>query len=255
MNSKGSFDAALFFATCVGLALVMASACVWNNYIDRDLDKKMSRTQNRPLVLGLIKERSAILFALFLGILGAAILHLATNKISLLIAAAGFFIYVVIYSLWKCRTLYATAIGSLAGAVPPLVGYTAVSQKLDLGAFLFFAIMVLWQMPHFFAIALSRLDDYTRAGIPVLPIKKGIFRTKIHILLYILGFIFATSLLTAFNYTGSLFLIAAGVSGLIWLWLALKGFQSDDVQLWGRQMFLASLWVITAVCLSIILFR
>src|SRR5262249_2327280 len=156
-------------------------------------DKKMQRTKNRPLVIGLISERYAIGFAVFLGVVGHLILLGATNFLTALIAAVGFFVYVVLYSLWKCRTVYGTGIGSIAGAVPPVVGYCAVSNTFDAGAMILFAMMILWQMPHFFAIAISHFDDYVAAEIPTLPIKKGIFRTKVHMMGYILGFILVTT--------------------------------------------------------------
>ena len=138
----------------------MASACVFNNYIDRQVDKKMERTKNRALVTGLISGRNAILFATLLGLIGNLILFLYTNLLTVFVAGLGFFVYVVLYSLWKCRTIYGTAIGSIAGAVPPVVGYCAVSNHFDAGALILFAMMVLWQMPHFFAIALLHFDDY-----------------------------------------------------------------------------------------------
>lgn len=251
LASKGVIDLWLFFATLMGLALIIASACVFNNYIDRNVDRKMERTRNRALVKGLISGRNAILFALFLGVLGSLILLLYTNLLTLLVAATGFFVYVFLYSLWKCRTIYGTAIGSIAGAVPPVVGYCAVSNQLDLGALILFAMMVFWQMPHFFAIALFHFDDYLSAEIPVLPVKKGIIRTKIHMLLYILAFLLAAAMLTLFNYTGYLYLIVTASMSLAWLWLSVTGFNSRNDQAWGRQMFRLSLAMIATVCFII----
>lgn len=251
LASKGVINPWLFFATLIGLTLIMASACVFNNYIDRQVDKKMERTKRRALVSGLISGRSAIVFAISLGILGNLVLLLYTNALTLFVADIGFFVYVVLYSFWKCRTIYGTAIGSIAGAIPPVVGYCAVSNHFDSGALILFAMMVLWQMPHFFSIALFHFDDYVAAAIPVLPVKKGILRTKIHMVLYILAFILVTTLLTVFNYTGYTYLIVALTTGLMWLWLCLKGFKRDDNQLWGRHMFYLSLFIITSICFVI----
>lgn len=251
LASKGVINFWLFFATLTGLAFIMASACVFNNYIDRQIDKKMERTKNRALVTGLISGKRAIFFAIFLGILGALLLFLTTNLLTLLVAAIGFFVYVILYSLWKCHTIYGTAIGSIAGAIPPVVGYCAVSNHFDLGALILFTMLVLWQMPHFFAIALFHFEDYVAAEIPVLPIKRGVFKAKIHMLLYIIGFIFAATLLTFFNYTGYLYLTLALSIGFLWLSLCLKGFKSDNHQLWGRQMFLLSLLMICSICFVI----
>jgi heme o synthase len=251
LASKGVIDFWLFFATLAGLAFVMASACVLNNYIDLQIDKKMERTKNRQLVRGLISEKHAIIFASFLGLLGGVILFVFTNLLTLAIAGVGFFVYVVLYSLWKGRTIYGTAIGSIAGAVPPVVGYCAVSNRFDLGAFILFAMMVLWQMPHFFSIALYHFNDYKAAKIPVLPVEKGVLRTKIHMAVYIPAFIFAAILLTVFNYTGYAYMIVAIVIGLIWFALCLQGFKSTNDKAWGRQMFYASLLMIGSICLTI----
>lgn len=251
LASKGIVHFGLFFATLAGLALIMASACVFNNYIDRQVDQKMERTKHRVLVKGLISERNAILFALILGTGGILVLSLYTNPLTVVVASLGFFVYVVLYSLWKCHTIYGTAIGSIAGAVPPVVGYCAVSNHFDRGALILFVMLVLWQMPHFFAIALSHFDDYVKAQIPVLPVKKGLLRTKIHMLLYILGFLLTAVLLTYFQYTGYMYLTVVTGLGLAWLWLCLRGFKSHNTQLWGHQMFLLSLAIIVSICLII----
>ena len=244
LASRGQMNLPLFLATLLGLACIMASGCVFNNYIDLPLDKKMTRTQNRPLVKGLIPKAIALIFGCVLGLLGLGILLIFTPFITSALAGFGFIIYVLVYSLWKSRTTYGTAIGSIAGAIPPVVGYTAVTGQLDLGAILIFALMTLWQMPHFLAIALYHLEDYEKAGIPVLPLKKGLLRTKVHMTLYIIAFICILLLLTHFQYTGNLFLIVTLISAVIWLSLSLKGFRTNDHHLWGRQMFVISLFVI-----------
>jgi protoheme IX farnesyltransferase len=251
LASKGVFYFGLFIATLLGLAFIMASACVFNNYIDRTIDKKMNRTKNRALVTGLISGRNAILFAIVLGLIGNLILLVYTNLLTVFVAAIGFFVYVILYSMWKCRTVYGTAIGSIAGAVPPVVGYCAVSNTFDLGAVILFTMLVLWQMPHFFSIAMFHLEDYTAANIPVLPIKKGMLRTKIHMVIYIVAFIGVSALLTLFNYTGYIYLVVATLVGLAWLWLCIKGFKRSDDQVWGKQMFRLSLLMITALSFAI----
>lgn len=251
LASKGSIDFWLLFATLMGLAFIIASACVFNNYINRAVDKKMSRTKNRVLVTGLISGRNAIAFAICLGVIGNVILLLYTNLLTVMVAGVGFLVYVILYSFWKCRTIYGTAIGSIAGATPPVVGYCAVSNHFDLGALILFMIMVLWQMPHFFAIALYHFDDYVRAEIPALPVIKGIWRTKVHMLIYIIGFVLIASLLTFFNYTGYVYLAVTTGLGLAWIAFCLKGFKSKNDQLWGRQMFHLSLVMIIATCFFI----
>lgn len=251
LASRDHFDLFLFLATLTGLAFIIASACVFNNIINRSIDKKMERTKNRPLVTGAISESQATIYAIALGILGNVILLTYTNLLTLFVADFGFFVYVVLYSVWKSRTIYGTAIGSIAGAIPPVVGYCAVSNRFDLGALILFTILVLWQMPHFFSIALYHLDDYTAAQLPLLPIQKGAWRTKIHMLFYIIAFIFASMMLTLFHYTGYAYLIVVCMLGFAWLALCLKGFKSDNDQQWGRQMFHLSLVIITVMCIVI----
>jgi protoheme IX farnesyltransferase len=251
LASKGSVDVGLFFATLAGIAFIIASACIFNNYIDRGVDKKMQRTKGRALVTGTISAPTAIALAVALVILGNITLYSFTNVLTLLVADFGFFVYVVLYSLWKCHTVYGTAIGSIAGAVPPVVGYCAVSNDFDAGALIFFAMMILWQMPHFFSIALYHFDDYVAAGIPALPIVKGMWRTKVHMALYIAAFMMTAAMLTVAEYTGYQYLAVVTTAGAIWLWMSLKGFQRTDDTAWGKRMFQTSLLVIAIVCVAI----
>lgn len=251
LASRGNIDYRLFFATVLGLIFIIASACVFNNYADRGIDKKMKRTQNRALVKGLISGPNALFYATILGIVGVIILAIFTNYLALLTALLGFFVYVVLYTFWKRKSVHGTVVGSISGAVPPVVGYVAVSGRLDRGAVLFFLILVLWQMPHFFSIAIYRFKDYVAASIPVLPVKKGMQKTKINMLLYIIAFIFAASTLTIFNYTGYIYLAVVLLLSSIWLWQAIKGFSTNDDDKWAKQMFRISLFVITGLCIMI----
>jgi len=128
-------DLGLFLATLVGLSLIVASACVLNNCLDRRIDAAMARTQRRALVRGLVSTRAAIIYATILGLTGAALLAAFTNLLTLGLALFGLFAYVVLYGIAKRRTVHGTVVGSISGAVPPVVGYTAVTGSLDHGAF------------------------------------------------------------------------------------------------------------------------
>jgi protoheme IX farnesyltransferase len=250
LASRGNIDFRLFFLTLIGLSFVIASSCVFNNYIDRHVDAKMARTKNRGLATGEVSGKSAIIFGIILGLIGAFVLASYTNALTLGIALAGFFIYVVPYSFGKYRTSYGTLIGSVAGAAPPLVGYCAVTNSFDLGAFLLFLIVVLWQMPHFYAIAIYRFNDYSRAGIPVLPVRKGMQVTKVHMVLYTIAFIIVTLLLTIMGFTGYVYLTIAALLGLVWLGLCIKGFKCKNDAVWARKVFFFSLVVIIGLCLT-----
>lgn len=251
LASHGNMHWRLFFCTLLGMALIMASACIFNNYIDRNLDRKMKRTKDRALASGAISATTALSLASLLLAFGVIVLALATNLVAVIVALIGFVVYVLLYSIWKSRTVYGTAIGSVAGAVPPVVGYCAVSGTVDLGATILFAMLVLWQMPHFFAIATYHIEDYRAAGIPVLPLEKGLLRTKIHSAAYIIAFIACAALLTAFGYTGWLYLAITTGLALFWLAICVSGFTTGDDIVWGKRMFRWSLVLITAMCVLI----
>jgi len=244
LASRGHFNLFLFLMTVLGISILMGSACVFNNVIDRHADQKMSRTKDRALAIGAISITQALIFALILGIIGIGVLAFYTPMLTVWIGALGFFFYVVMYSFWKYHSSYGTLIGSLSGAVPPLVGYTAACGHFDAGALILFLIIVLWQMPHFYAIALYRLTDYAAAAIPVLPLKKGSLVTKLHMLSYILAYILVSSMLFLLGYSGYFYLITASVLGFVWLYLALQGFKAVEEVFWAKQMFKLSLIVV-----------
>lgn len=250
LGSQGQFHGGLFFGTLTGLGLIIASACVFNNYLDRHADAKMARTQNRALVRGTISLPSALLFAILLGIAGSFILFF-TSVLALFLALFGFFFYVVFYSIWKYRSSSGTLIGTVAGAMPPVVGYCAASNSCDGVALSFFLMMVLWQLPHFFAIALYRLNEYSAASIPILPLTKGLFFTKIHMLFSIVCFIPAALFLIALTQFGIASVLAVSLSSLAWLILCMNGFTAKNERLWARKMFQISLAVL--VLLSVII--
>lgn len=251
LASKGHPDLQLFILTMLGLGLIIASACVFNNLIDRERDKAMTRTRQRPSANGQISVFQGVFYGVILGLTGTFILGVFTNWLTVGIAIIGFAVYVLIYSFWKARTKFSTAIGSISGAIPPIVGYCAVTNDFDLGAFILFAMLVLWQMPHFFSIAIFNKDDYAAAKIPILPLTKGMQRTKIHMMLYIAGFSFASALLTYFGYTGWIYLSVAMLLCVAWFLLSLKGFKTRDDNAWARQMFALSLVIILAFSVAI----
>jgi len=250
LASRGKPDLWLFVAMLIGICLIMASACVFNNYIDRDIDAHMKRTKHRPLVTGEISGPAALTYATVLGLLGVLGL-LLTNVLALVIALTGFFFYVVVYGYWKRRSPVGTLVGSISGAVPPVVGYVAVVNRLDAGALILFFILAFWQMPHFYAIALFRASEYAKAHIPVLPLVRGVAATKRAIMAYTLAFVVASAALTAAGYAGITYLIVMMIAGFVWLWRGLKGFQTPDDNKWARRMFGFSLVVLLVFCTAI----
>lgn len=249
--TQGLINLNLFLLTTIALAFIMASGCVFNNYIDKKIDKKMKRTKNRALVNGTISDKNALIYASILYFIGNFIFFSYTNLLAMSLANIGFITYVFLYSYSKTQTIYATGIGSIAGAIPPIVGYCAVAGKVDLGTILLFGMMVFWQMPHFFAIAILHFNDYSLAEIKAFPILKGIKRTRIQMIFYIICFFLTTSLLTYYNFTGYLFLMSTSLLSLAWLWQCFNGFLTKNEQAWGKQMFHFSLITITSVCLLV----
>lgn len=252
LAARGVIDVELFLAVFIGSSFIIASACVINNYLDQDIDAIMDRTKKRALVSGDIKGYRAVNFSIVLGVAGLAILSLWTNSLVVILGIIGFLTYVVFYGMLSKRlSPHGTLVGSISGAIPILAGYCAVTGVIDLGAVLVFIILFAWQFPEFYSIAIYRFKEYKAAGIPLLPIVKGLRRTKIEIFIYTLIFVIASLLLTAFGYTGYIYLVIMAGFGLYWLWLAVKGFSASDNDRWARQMFGFSMIIILGLCVML----
>lgn len=241
----------ILLAFLIGMSLVIACACVLNNIVDKDIDAKMERTQKRAIVTGKIGPVAAAIYALILGLVGSVVLYKCTNVLTLALGLFGVFAYVVLYGYFKRSSHHGTVVGSISGALPPVAGYTAVTNRFDAAALLLFFTVVFWQMPHFYSIAIYRLAEYKKAGIPVLPIKKGYKITKLQIMIYILGFSVSASLLATFGHLGALYFLAVLLLGGGWFVYGLRGFQTKDAKHWARQMFFISLIVISLWCVSV----
>ena len=258
LASRWHVDIWLLLATILGIGLVMASGCVFNNVIDRDIDANMSRTKKRALVVGAISTQAALIYGTLLGFVGLAILSFQVNRTATWIAAAGFFFYVIAYSIWtKRHTPWGTVVGSVSGAIPPVVGYVAVTGSVDLAAWLLFGIMTAWQMPHFYAIAIRRKDEYAAAGIRILSVVHGIRRTKLEMIGWMVVFAILAPLLTVFGYTNNIYLVVSLILGLGWLGLGLKGLTLPDNDpktiTWAKKVFLCSLVVMMTLFVAIAL--
>lgn len=238
----------LFAATVGGMALIISSACALNNFLDRDIDKKMERTRKRVTVTGEVPPRNAAIFAVAIGVAGFAVLAVFTSWLVTAIGAAGYVIYVVFYGmLGKRRSVHGTLVGSLSGAAPILGGYCAASGKIDAGAILVFLILFFWQMPEFYSISIYRRQEYAAAGVPVISVARGVKRTKLEILIYTAAFTLAIILLGVFGPARYTYLAVMTLLSLYWLWLAIKGQRTADDSKWARGMFRFSLVIILAL--------
>ncbi|ANE45069.1 protoheme IX farnesyltransferase [Paenibacillus swuensis] len=238
LASKWDIDWLLLFYTLMGTTLVMASSCVFNNYLDRELDTKMERTSNRASATGRIKASSVFNYGVILGVAGLLVLWLLVSNLAAILGIIGMIVYVGIYTAWLKRTsTLSTAVGGLSGAMPPVIGYCAVSGTMDIGAWLLIAILFLWQPPHFWALGIYRREEYRAAGFPLLPVVKGVHRTKIQMIPYIVLLIVADAALYYYGYVGWIFLIVTTVLGVYWLISALSGFKAKDDDAWARKNF------------------
>jgi protoheme IX farnesyltransferase len=249
LASRGHIDIGLFLSICVGSTLVIASACVLNNYLDQDIDSKMERTKKRAIVNGDIEGWKAVVFSVVLGVLGFVILALFTNWLVVIIGAIGFVDYVVLYGMLSKRlSIHGTLVGSISGAVPILAGYVAVTNAIDIGAILVFIILFLWQMPEFYSIAVYRKKEYAKAGVPVMSVVKGIKNTKIQIFIYTILFVLSTLALTLFGHTGVTYFVIMAALGAYWIWWGFIGLKEESGDAWARKMFRFSLIILLVFC-------
>lgn len=250
--SRGQVNVLLFIALAVGITLVIASACVLNNFLDQDIDSKMERTKKRVLVHGDIKGSHAVIFSIILGIVGIGILALYTNLLTVIIAIIGFVDYVVLYGMLSKRlSIHGTLVGSISGAAPILAGYVAAAGVIDANAVIIFMVLFLWQMPEFYSIAIYRLSEYKAAGIPVMSVVKGVKSTTVQIFIYTLLFVAVSLLLPLLGQASVSYFVVMGLCGAYWLWLGAKGFRAKDKDAWARRMFRFSLVILLVFCAMI----
>jgi protoheme IX farnesyltransferase len=238
----------LVLATLAGGALAAGSANSINCYWDRDIDQIMSRTKNRSLPAGRVPPAHALFFGLAQAVLSFTILARWVNLLSAVLALSAILFYVLVYTVWLKRTSSQNiVIGGAAGAVPVLVGWAAVTGRLDLAAWWMFLIIFLWTPPHFWALALLLKKDYARAHIPMLPVVVGEYETKRQILLYSLLLLGATLVLFGMRAMGYFYLASAVLLGGGLLFLALRLLRAQTLAqartlFWYSNLYLALLF-------------
>ena len=254
--SKWHIDFVIMIWMLIGSTLTMASATVVNNYWDRELDLRMERTKNRTLPMGRMKPSAVLAYGLILGIAGISILFIFVNSITGYLGLLGWFAYIVIYTIWLKRTsTWSTSIGGISGAMPPVIGYCAVVGTVDIGAWLLFAFLFLWQPAHFWSLAIRRVEEYRAAGFPLLPVVKGVKRTKLQMIPYILLLLPTVIMLYTYGYAGIYFLIIAILFTLFWLVHTLMGLKITDKQetdKWAKFNFIISINYLMVVFIAMI---
>lgn len=247
-----SIDRLSAVSVMLGTALTVTCANALNMWWERETDKLMSRTKNRPLPTGRMSERQAVTFGLISGILGCALLAYGTN---LLTAGLGLFAilsYVGVYTPLKTRTAWSVFIGTIPGAMPPLMGWTAATGRLDTPGLVLFTILLVWQIPHFLAISIFRQSEYDRAGIIVVPSAWGLAQTKFQIVFWSVVLVPVGMLLTPIDVTGSLYAVVAGLAGLGFLGFGVVGYWTEDLERWGRRLFFASLAYLPIITIALV---
>ena len=251
--AAGVPDGWLLVWTMVGGYLAAGGANAINHYVDRDIDGRMSRTPERPVVAGRVPPARALAFGIALGALSALVLGLAANWLTAGLALLGLVLYVGLYTLWLKRTsVHNIVIGGSAGAVPPLVGWAAVTGEIGLSAWLLFAIVFYWTPPHFWALALLLRRDYAAAGVPMLPVVAGDRETKRQILLWTVVMVAVTLLPVASGAAGAFYLVAALVLGGVFLVLAALLARAPGLE-WARATFHYSLLYLALVFVALVI--
>lgn len=213
----------------IGIGLTAASGAVVNHLVDRHIDAIMRRTQGRPLPTGKVSLSIAIIFALVLATIGLALLIFFVNILTAVLTFFSLVGYALIYTVFlKRATPQNIVIGGLAGAMPPLLGWTAVTGHIDYGGLLLALIIFIWTPPHFWALAIYRVDEYAKVGIPMLPVTHGIAFTKLNILLYTILLLVISVLPFAVAMSGLIYLVGALILGGVFLYWAIKLKYSDD---------------------------
>lgn len=229
MYVAGDPSLGLVALTCLGGALSAGGAGAVNHWFDRDIDAQMKRTASRPVPSGRVSPTAALTFGLVLGALSFIQLSLTVNVLSAVLALTGFLGYVLVYTAWlKRSTPQNIVIGGAAGAVPPLVGWSAVTGTLDSTALYLFAIVFYWTPPHFWALSLLMKDEYARVGVPMMPVVRGERETRRQILLYTVLLAVLTLLPVVFGFFGALYATVATVLGLVFIFLAVRLQQRGD---------------------------
>lgn len=249
--APGSSAWTLIALTIIGTSLAVASANALNMFLERDYDLLMERTADRPLPARRLNPRLALAFGLALGIACVPVL-LLVNTLTTVLAVLALGSYVCVYTPLKRKTPLALLVGAIPGAMPPLMGWTAVTGALEIGGVTLFLIVFLWQVPHFLAIALYYKEDYARAGIRTVPNVQGDRWAKWQALSYAVGLVLVSISLVPLKLAGPFYLATALVAGSWFIAVCLRGFSAGATTLWARKLFIASLVYLPVLCIGLI---
>jgi protoheme IX farnesyltransferase len=249
--APGSVEPWRRLGALVGTVLLVAAANALNMYLERDLDALMVRTRHRPLPEGRVSPEAAIGFGTALACIALPLLLVSANVLTAALGLLAFVLYVFAYTPLKPLSSVALFVGAVPGAMPPLMGWTTASGRLDAGGLALFAILFVWQVPHFLAIALYRSEDYARGGFRVLPLSAGAPATRWHIIVSTAVMVLVSALPALFGTAGAAYLVAALGLGAWFLASTLRPFDAAPAATWGRKVFLTSLGYLTALFVAL----
>jgi len=219
----------LVIVASIGIAFAASSAAVFNHVIDQKIDNEMARTRNRPLPKGKITSRSALTFGVIIGVIGIGALSIGVNILTAVLTLLALIGYAVFYTMYlKRATPQNIVIGGAAGAAPPLLGWTAITNSIELGALLLFLIIFIWTPPHFWALAIHRKKEYAKVNVPMLPVTHGHYFTRIQILLYTILLVVITVIPYLIGMSGLIYLIGAMMLGVGFLYFAVQMLRLPD---------------------------
>ncbi len=249
--APGEIGLVTAFAGIVGAGLTVGSANAFNMWWERASDARMSRTRHRPLPAGRLSPVVACWFAWVLGVLGLTLLWVGANPTTAIVGAVAMVLYVLVYTPLKYRTPLALVIGAIPGAAPPLIGWTAATASIDAPGVTLALILLVWQIPHFLAIALYRKHEYARAGIRCAPVVRGDAIAKIQAALWATLLIPISMMPTPLGLTGSLYCSWALVLSTAFCAWSFTGLRNDAGPRWARGLFLASLVYLPLLTLAL----
>ena len=252
-TNGSNFNPLLILISLIGIGLCAASAAAINQVVDRKVDANMSRTSDRPIPQGEISSSKAISFAIFIGLFGYAILYRYVNVLTAYLTIASLIGYAIIYTVFlKRATPQNIVIGGLAGAAPPLLGWSSITGSIDPNALLLVLIIFAWTPPHFWALAIHRKDEYAKENIPMLPVTHGISFTKLQIILYTIIMLLVSLFPYFVMMSGAFYLFSALVLGSIFLWYAFRLYGDDSNSL-AMPTFQYSIYYIFLIFLALLI--
>ena len=252
-TNGSNFNPLLILISLIGIGLCAASAAAINQVVDQKVDANMSRTSERPIPQGEISSSKAISFAIVIGLIGYAILFRYVNVLTAYLTIASLIGYAIIYTVFlKRATPQNIVIGGLAGAAPPLLGWSSITGSVDPNALLLVLIIFAWTPPHFWALAIHRKDEYAKENIPMLPVTHGILFTKLQIILYTIIMLLVSLFPYFVMMSGVFYLFSALVLGSIFLWYAFRLYGDDSNSL-AMPTFQYSIYYIFLIFLALLI--